>query len=788
MKMIHYPGGTFILAFSFLIFFSIPSNGQEYDTLSNWDGITQNWYVSTPGSEVVTNPAPGEVNASEHCIKVITAEGPYDYMISDLAAPVNFDLCPRYRLKVLAPPSGGNITLKFENYNNTFWQEIVLTPVPGEWTDLEYDFSGLVYNDLTRMVIFPDFQGTTPGIAWYIDDVLREACEEPGPLELESNLPIIVINTFGEPIPDDPKITARMGIIDNGPGMMNSLDDPFNNFNGVIGIEIRGNSTMWFPKNSYALETRDTAGQNLDVALLGLPEENDWVLYAPYSDKSMLRNVVSFEMGRMMGQYCSRSVFCELVVNNDYKGVYTLMEKIKKDENRVDIAALNPEDVTGIELTGGYILRVDWVDPDFIYDEDGWESKPVPSYPGAKPIIFQYYYPEPDEMAIQQKAYIRDLVTDAEKALISSTFANPDNGYQKYFDVLSFVDYMLLSEIPKEVDKYRFSTFFYKEKDTDGGKLYAGPAWDFDLGYGNVDYWPQGLDHTGWFYKTVEPHEWSIMFWWKRMMEDPYFRDFAKTRWVWLRQQHLAYGNLQSMMDSIIAYTGEARDRNYERWPILGTYIWPNYNWYGNNYEDEVYYFKDFLFRRMTWMDENFAGTVIHPQAGISAENNQILVHLYTDYFCSQDLKTDYFKLNNSPGSVGIESVTYKSASECVLTLSESVTGFPDISVTISDKAINYWEDITSSTLASSGIGDYPTHQADIRLFENDHNLHILCDQPEYLPETAQIVNLAGQTIMTFRLEKFFENILPLSLSPGIYVLILKADTVPKSYKFVVSL
>ncbi|NTV84812.1 MAG: T9SS type A sorting domain-containing protein, partial [Bacteroidales bacterium] len=483
-----------------------------------------------------------------------------------------------------------------------------------------------------------------------------------------------------------------------------------------------------------------------------------------------------------------RSVFCELVVNNDYKGVYTLMEKIKKDENRVDIATLNPEDVTGIELTGGYILRVDWVDPDFIFGEDGWESNPVPSYPGAKPIIFQYYYPGPDEMALQQKTYIREFVTNAEKALISSTFANPDNGYQKYFDILSFVDYMFLCEISKEVDKYRFSTYFYKEKDTDGGKLFAGPAWDFDLGYGNVDYWPQGLDHTGWFYTTVEPHEWSIMFWWKRMMEDPYFRDFAKTRWEWLRQHHLDYSNLQALMDSIILHTGEARDRNYERWPILGTYVWPNYNWYGNNYEDEVYYFKDFLFRRMTWMDENFAGAVIQPQAGISSENNQILVRLYSEYFCRQDLKKDYFRLNNSPGSVHIESVTYQNASECLLTLSESVTGFPDVTVTISDKAINYWEDITSSTLASSGIGEDHQDHHDIRLFENDHSLHILCDQPEYLPETAEIFNMAGQSLLTVKLEKKDENILPHQLNPGIYLAIFNTPGGKHVLKFPVGL
>ena len=220
MKKIKSSHPFFLLSF-IIVLSSFYSYSQTYDTLCNWDGITQTWYVSTPGWAVVSNPSPDEVNSSAHCFKFITGAGLYDYMYYEMPEPVNFDINPRYRLKVLAPLSGGDITLKFENYNNSSSQEIVKTPVPGEWTDLEYDFSGLPYNDYIRLVIFPDFEGTTPGLNWYIDDILQEKGEDPGPLELESNLPIIVINTFGNPIPDEPKITAHMGVIDNGPGALN---------------------------------------------------------------------------------------------------------------------------------------------------------------------------------------------------------------------------------------------------------------------------------------------------------------------------------------------------------------------------------------------------------------------------------------------------------------------------------------------------------------------------------------------------------------------------------------
>jgi hypothetical protein len=777
----------FFLASGLAFFLCKPSMGQAYDTISNWDGITQDWYVSTPGSEVVSNPAPDEVNTSENCFKVISGPGLYDYMIFELAEPVNFDAYPRYRIKVLAPLSGGDVTLKFENHNNTFWHELVMTPVPGQWTDLEYDFSGFVYDDLVKMVIFPDFLGTTPGIDWYIDDVLREIGELPGPLELESDLPIVVINTFGVPIPDEPKITAHMGVINNGPGELNNLADPFTEYDGAIGIETRGQSSQMFPKKSFAVETRYESGENLNVPLLGMPSENDWVFYAPYADKSLLRNVVSFEMGRKMDHYCTRSVFFELVINNDYKGVYTLMEKIKRDNNRVDIATLNPDEISGEDLTGGYIIRVDKIDPDFDFEADGWISDPVPSYPNAKDIIFQYYYPEPDVMAVQQKDYIRDFIARAEDALISSSFADSDEGYQKYFDVLSFVDIMLLNELAKEVDKYRYSTYFHKEKDSDGGKLLAGPAWDFDLGYGNVNFWEPGIYYSGWVYTDVMPFEWSIMYWWKRLMEDQYFKNMAKTRWDWLRKGPLNDNSIHALIDSILMHTDGAKDRNFQRWKIMGKYVWPNYNWYGNTYADEVEYFENFLFNRLEWMDNNLPGTIQVPWAGISATSGTIDFTLYGDYFRRDRLEAGDFQLNNAPGGVVIQDVHYLNASHCQLVISTDISLFQNISVTIDEKAINYWEDITSNTLSGQGSGDMEGALPVISLYTENNRLHILCDSPGQLPEFAEIVNLSGQVITAFKLEKKTGNIYTHRLNPGIYLLVIRTAGANVVLKFPVA-
>jgi hypothetical protein len=638
----------------------------------------------------------------------------------------------------------------------------------------------LIFNASAQEIMMPAVGGQLTGIE-------KADCASPLPLELESNLPIIVINTDGVEIPDEPKITAHMGIIDNGPGNTNNLNDPYNNYDGMIGIEIRGQSSQMFPKHSYGFETRDAEGADLDADLLGLPAENDWVLYAPYSDKSLLRNIMSFEMGRRMDEYCTRSRMCEVVINDDYVGIYTLMEKIKQDSNRVDIANLKPDEILGDNLTGGYIVKVDKIDWDFQYNVDGWKSSPDPEYPNGMKITFQYYYPEVGDIASEQKSYIRNFITEAENSLTIYYFSNPYLGYQQYLDVTSFIDFMLLSEIPKEVDKYRYSTYFHKDKESNGGKLFAGPAWDFDLGYGNVDYWEPGLDPAGWLYDMVEPVDWGIMFWWQRLMDDPYFNDMAYSRWKWLRENRLSNNQIQLMIDSIRTVTHDARVRNFERWPILGTYVWPNYDWYGNNYEDEVYYFKNFLFPRLQWMDDNLTGNLVEPKAGISLDGTKLHFVLYGDYFADPILKKTHFQLNNAPAGVEIESVIYDDVSNCQLLLTGDASSAPNMTVTVSQKEVNYWLDVTSGPLSEAGVVDSRPDIPDIRVYEENHQLHIRSDKPDLLPGKADVYNIAGQHVMSISLMKTNENVLPVKLNPGIYFLVVnfKASTV--NLKFIVT-
>ena len=148
---------------------------------------------------------------------------------------------------------------------------------------------------------------------------------------IPTNLPIFIIETDNKQIPDEPKITARLGIVYNGPGQTSSMFQTPNHYNGYIGIELRGNSTQHYPKKPYAIETRDSLGENLNVSLLGMPAENDWVLRASYFDHTFIRNPLACHMSRLTGRWASRCRLVELVLNGEYMGIYILMEKIKRD-------------------------------------------------------------------------------------------------------------------------------------------------------------------------------------------------------------------------------------------------------------------------------------------------------------------------------------------------------------------------------------------------------------------------------------------------------------------------
>lgn len=441
-----------------------------------------------------------------------------------------------------------------------------------------------------------------------------------------SNLPIFIIDTNGSTILDEPKSTANLKVIDNDTDNRNYLTDTPTGYDGNIGIELRGStSQILYSKKSYAFETRNEDGSNNNVSLLGFPKENDWILYGPYGDKSLIRNALAYDFAGQIMDYAPRYQFCEVVLNGNYQGVYVLLEKIKRDKDRVAISKLGPDDNVGDVVTGGYIVKLD---KDTGVNNDGWTSPYQPNGASYQETYYQYHYPKPDDITLDQAYYIENYIRDWERLMKEEApiFNDSLEGYDQYIDPASFIDFILVNELCKNVDAYRLSTYFYKDRaSTDDARLKAGPVWDFNLGFGNVDFCA-GPSPEGWVlnYNKICPDDnWLIPFYWDKLLTDDKFTSALESRWKELRESIWTKDKLCQKIDDMSELLMEAQERNFLQWPILGNYIWPN-SFVGSTYTEELEYLKDWLMDRIDWMDASFEE--LYPYQPV-AEDGQALVY-----------------------------------------------------------------------------------------------------------------------------------------------------------------
>ena len=331
-------------------------------------------------------------------------------------------------------------------------------------------------------------------------------------------LPLITI-TADTALNAQTKVTARMKAGD---------------YNGWIGIKLRGNSSLSFNQKKYTIELRDDNGDELEAPLLGLPAHSDWVLLAPYNDVSMVRDPLAFQLWRDMGHWGPRTQMVEVMLNGDYRGVYILAEAIKRGTDRVDIAKLKKDDVSGRELTGGYILRIDTYN-----DGDATFPSKVPGVGEGimtSQITWSCIYPKKSKLQAGQMSYIEQFVDSMEATIQSDHFTDERWGYRRYIDVPSFVDYFIHTELSLNADGYKRSAYFYKEKvreDGTGGKLFAGPVWDYNLAYGNCNFC-NADNIEAWCYEGGNTQPTPAF--WQRLLQDPDFRRAVKARYEELRK------------------------------------------------------------------------------------------------------------------------------------------------------------------------------------------------------------------------------------------------------------
>ncbi len=414
-----------------------------------------------------------------------------------------------------------------------------------------------------------------------------------------SPLAIGVVDTLGKSVSGTP-VSAYGCFIDLGESGRASMAGPID-FGGAGAINVRGKSSESFPQHQYHFETQDEQGDDKDVSILGLPAESDWVLYGPYTDKSLMRNVLSYRWSNEMGQYAPRTRYIELFLNTDnttvsmadYEGVYVLMEKIKISPNRVDIAELEPSDNAEPEVTGGYIIKKDKSSGERDGDDVSFTTS------RGQTLIFED--PNGHDLTQTQRDWIRNYVNAFESTLYGSSFADPVNGYAKFIDVRSFIDSHILVELTKNVDGFRLSTYMHKDRN---GKLTMGPAWDYNLSMGNAGgYWDDGWLPTGWYFSHLGDGDYPY---WRRLFNDPQFELQYADRWFALRRGLFATERLIGMVEGYATLLDEPAARNFDRWPILGQYVWPN--WFiADTFREEIVWMQGWLADRLTWMDRQIA-------------------------------------------------------------------------------------------------------------------------------------------------------------------------------------
>lgn len=417
-----------------------------------------------------------------------------------------------------------------------------------------------------------------------------------------SNLPIVLINTGGTEIPDEPKINATMAIINSAPGLRNDTTQPHNEYDGNIGIEVRGQSSQMFPMKSYSIELRDADGGDNDKPLFGMPEESDWVLYAPYNDKTLMHNFLAYNISNNFGHWAAHTKYVEVFLNGQYVGVYVFMEKIKRDKGRVNIKKLEPEDNTPDKVSGGYIIAID-------KDADAWTSAYRAPNTFVKPQ-FKYVYPKVEDITPTQTAYIKSYVDSFENALHGTSYQDPAKGFRNFADERSFIDFFIVNELSRNVDGYRISSYFYKDRDDVNKKIVMGPVWDYDIAFRNADYC-NGSNVDGWAYNFnyVCQDTYSVPFWWERLMQDTAFESNLLCRWKEVRQTTLSTASLFKTIDSVAGLLNEAQQRHFTQWPVLGQYVWPNPYPIPATYNGEINTLKNWLTQRLAWIDNNLPQT-----------------------------------------------------------------------------------------------------------------------------------------------------------------------------------
>ncbi len=394
-----------------------------------------------------------------------------------------------------------------------------------------------------------------------------------------TNLSTVSIHTLDGVIPFDKvtNIEARISIIADGE--QNLLSE-------VGSIRERGNYSRSFPKKPYRIKF-EKKKQVLDAPA----KAKKWTLINNYGDKTLMRNLLAFELSRRMGMpYTPYGRAVDVLLNGEYKGCYQLCDQVQVHKNRVDITEMTPQDVSGSALTGGYFFEIDaYADQE---QSKFWSSQ-------GTPVTIKS--PEEDSIATVQYNYIRDHFNKMERQ------------WQTYLDLNTFLRHFLVGELSGNTDTY-WSVFMYKQRDDD--IVYTGPVWDFDLAFDNDNRTYPVNSKKDFIYRSGGSCTGNM-----RSFVDRIVISNAKAKtllvelWDEARQGGLSQESLVEYVDSMEAELQQSQELNFKRWPIMNNWVHQNPHIWGS-YAQEVQNVRRFISERVEWMDKRLNYTFI--PSGIS--------------------------------------------------------------------------------------------------------------------------------------------------------------------------
>ena len=477
-----------------------------------------------------------------------------------------------------------------------------------------------------------------PPPSWFVEPSI------PNEVNFESsNLPIVLIQTVnGQGIPNEPKIDATMQILfrENGDrNYLTDINDPDAvHYSGDIKIEVRGSTSSTWDKKPYAFTPYDSSGEKINVSFLGMPKENDWILNGIAYDPSFMRDYLSYNLSNLIGNYASRTRYCELILNGEFRGIYIFQEKLKADDSRIDIRKIDEDDITLPQLSGGYITKTDKIaGADVVAwsmdNYGGWQSN------------FVHEHPKSSTIALQQHDYIKNQFETLQSLVDPPSNNTISEGFPSLIDNPSFIDFMIINELASNVDAYEFSTFFHKDRN---GKLRAGPVWDFNLTFGN--------DLFSWGYDRSHTDIWQFFDgnmgpkFWKDLFDDSVFNCYLTRRW-----QELTSPGMPLALDEIYSFIDETKiliTEAVERQELI--------NGTSGVFDQEIIDMKSWISDRMNWMsnqltDVSLCENVMTPPLVISKINYNPLV--------SPDLDSSDFEFlelsNNSSSTINLSGIYF---------------------------------------------------------------------------------------------------------------------------------